>query len=734
MGSGVGFNGLTRRRGQVAENVLVRWLLGKRKRTRSPIPIIGLLALVLLAFSIPFKRAGPDAEGEGQFVREKYAPPIRDGHILPTQDEDQGEDRQPAPPAQIDSRAPSSNATAVEPGASRQSVNGWPEECGLYYATSTIPNSGFGLFAGVDHKGGIQLDPADINIPFVNLDWHNEAKSQDFDWGQDNPEYWGRGYHLLYNEYFWSGRSVNMTQEGEVVQVLSLGWGALANSHPGLFNLKEGRPEYDGAGVHRYSDPGAGAFSPYHNRRPLTRSAIHAGDELFVDYGPKWFLSRVDDIGFIPLGEDYDKADQFLRYYQSFSSEVPGWETVSREIKEDFWGLIRGFYHRDSRVLNALPQSFSDVDLAMRKGVRELARIKTPLEWLKENGKCMDNLRPMPSTIRQAGRGAFATRFLSKGSPVASAPLIHVPRGKEVFRMYGHNVSATGEWVRDLNRPTGYQLITNYCFGHPESTVMLSPYGPSVPFINHKRWAPNVRIQWTNPDHTWLTKSVDFLETTQNAQLSFDLIATRDIYPGEEVFLDYGQEWQDAWGRHVRDWTAPDGANNYIDHAEMNAREEHIVLRTVYEQEADPYPVNVATWCRYHVSKRVWEAAASRPIEDTVPIEDRVRWNSSYDEEKHHPCTILSKTKKIETGEFQYTVRILSVLDSTLGPFGMETRREGGLPKGRTAIVESMPREAIIFQNHRYQTDFHLPSTFRHNIVVPDDMFPRSWRNLAKEA
>ena len=37
----------------------------------------------------------------------------------------------------------------------------------------------------------------------------------------------------------------------------------------------------------------------------------------------------------------------------------------------------------------------------------ELEASIRPVEWLRKNGKCLDNLRPGISTIEGAGRGAF---------------------------------------------------------------------------------------------------------------------------------------------------------------------------------------------------------------------------------------------------------------------------------------------------------------------------------------
>ena len=56
-----------------------------------------------------------------------------------------------------------------------------------------------------------------------------------------------------------------------------------------------------------------------------------------------------------------------------------------------------------------------------------------PVDWLRINGKCLDNLRPGVSNIEGAGRGAFATRFIPQGDLVAPAPLIHIPYKEAVL-------------------------------------------------------------------------------------------------------------------------------------------------------------------------------------------------------------------------------------------------------------------------------------------------------------
>mmetsp|Transcript_9537 Transcript_9537/g.20233 ORF Transcript_9537/g.20233 Transcript_9537/m.20233 type:complete len:270 (-) Transcript_9537:74-883(-) len=266
--------------------------------------------------------------------------------------------------------------------------------------------------------------------------------------------------------------------------------------------------------------------------------------------------------------------------------------------------------------------------------------------------------------------------------------------------------------------------MMNYAFGHPDSSVLLSPYGPSVSFINHASGGEaNVRLQWVEPSHEWMNKSVNWLErNAENAQLSFDFIATRDIQPGEEIFLDYGDEWQKAWTEHVNNWSPDVESQGYVSASDLNkdAEDQHLVLRTSKEQESDPYPNNVQMNCRYRIARK-GKAEKYHSKEETKV------WDASHANAKLQPCEILSKLAK-QTGEYLYEVRILERM-GRLGIYGKNDKIPG-VPKGQKFIIKSVPREAIEFGDKMYSTDILLSNAFRHEIVVNDDIWPESWNNL----
>jgi len=45
-------------------------------------------------------------------------------------------------------------------------------------------------------------------------------------------------------------------------------------------------------------------------------------------------------------------------------------------------------------------------------------------------------------------------------------------------------------------------------------------------------------------------------------------------------------------------------------------------------------------------------------------------------------------------------------------------------------VVTDVPAAAIRLADEPYTTDQHLPNAFRHEIHIPDDVFPEAWKDL----
>ena len=102
--------------------------------------------------------------------------------------------------------------------------------------------------------------------------------------------------------------------------------------------------------------------------------------------------------------------------------------------------------------------------------------------------------------------------------------------------------------VLNFDKVVGQEELLNFCFGHPDSPLLLLPYSPIVNFIKHDGKEPNAEIQW--PDSKdWLDlHPLHVLE--MSGQLMMEFVALRDITPGEEVVIDFGRAWEEAWKQH----------------------------------------------------------------------------------------------------------------------------------------------------------------------------------------
>jgi len=579
--------------------------------------------------------------------------------------------------------------------------------CRLFMALSTIPNDGIGVFTGVPLKEGEPVGYGDTAIPVTDMDWHNDGLAENDD------------YHWLWRQYDWNSDEIGkMEFEAETVKACIPGLGAMPNCHFRLSNVEESWSLYDTDGFHRKKDPGVGAFTRYYGRNSTAIRDISEGTEIFVDYGEHWFQSREIQFGLIPMSMNYNFAAQFLKKFSNlhaFRSRWLGTPSNLDEIRSDFWKMIGNFPY-NSRSLAALPKTIETVDKALEIGIQEteLKSSIRSMDWLRENGKCIDNLRPGISTVAQAGRGAFATRFIPKGKRIAPSPLIHIP-SKDTLLMYGvaNEQEYASVYYRNSSDIRGRQLLLNYCFGHNESTLLLCPYGSGTSYINHNQQSPNAKIVWPDEAHSlihkkeWLNESIDFLEGQFYAALEFEYVATRDIYPDEEVFIDYGLEWEDAWNQHINAWI-PQTDDDFDDASQWSCFKDcdnATPIRTKEEQNSEPYSPNVEIYCFCSYGYRtesVW-----KEFDD---------WRQS-DAAYKFPCEILRRYLR-QGGGYLYDVE-LSITSNMANVEG------DGL-----VLVKGVPQYAIQFTNKKYTSDLFLHNAFRHEMMIPNEMFPDSWRNL----
>lgn len=337
----------------------------------------------------------------------------------------------------------------------------------------------------------------------------------------------------------------------------------------------------------------------------------------------------------MPLPQTFRQTDVILKKYLRIKAVIlqrkgAGVSGISAKLWEDFYGTIKGAASawEKSRVLNGLPDDEATLPTLMQAGgssQKDYNRSIQELSWLEENGQCMDNIRPGNSTNDDAGRGAFANRFIPKGGLVAPAPMLHVANyeAMRVFQPKDHP-RRPGKYIPDRSGPWNYQLFLNYCFGHEESTISLCPYGLLTALINHSHEKPNARIAWSksmrHPE--WREQPIKEWASEFHTGLQIDFVALRDIEDGEEIFIDYGKAWEDAWQEHVRSYEPRD--ENYKPAFELNQMID-VDYRTVEDIE---YEVDsVSLMCR----KWYIQQFAGDEVEDDVECEViKKRGNDRY--------------------------------------------------------------------------------------------------------
>ncbi len=309
-------------------------------------------------------------------------------------------------------------------------------------------------------------------------------------------------------------------------------------------------------------------------------------------------------------------------------------------------------------------------------------------EWVRKHGMCIDHIEIRQALDPEMGRGAFARRFLPRGSVVAPAPL-------QTFKNRN-----------DFAQQKPEALFVNYCLQLSGTNILLFPYGPGVNLINHSSEKANVKLQWStnaqNHRH-WLDLPLNkFWEMVYPGALILDVVALRDIQPGEELYLDYGPEWEAAWQDHFSLWEA--NTEPYVYPADMDLTQP---FRTLEEQKKDPYPSNLATIC----FEGEWDIEENKPVDWTEPT----FWTDGM-----LYCHILKREQDSKTGSYFYEV--------SLG-----YRKEPHPLDDTRYITRKVPHKAIMFVDKPYQSDMHLKNSFRHPIGIPDELIPEHWRATAMQ-
>ena len=583
-------------------------------------------------------------------------------------------------------------------------------QCGLYLAVSTIPGAGLGAFTGIDRQPGDIIGRGEVMVPIYDSSYHLKALG---------PNMWKRkDWHYLdpTRNYVWYGHDLGMQYEtahpDDEISGIAYGLDAAINCHLALYNADKDYPSYDFANLHRSKDPGTGAFTPYHNSSTSATRHLVAGSELFKSYGDQWFIDRTEEVGLLPLTNDYTAVESTLKNLQQIfeMGQIPD------HVRLDFYEhvVLANPYRNTSRTLLTIPNAYDDFQYMAQNGINDYYQQRSirSVDDLERHGRCVDTIQPQRSTIRQAGRGAFATRSLARNTIVTGTPFFYYP-SDDFFKLYAGNWMSQTFSEFHPDQHVGYQLMYNYCWRHEHyqtvSSIVLCPYGMYVNYINHNQSLANVRVQWAkdgdmNHNASLLQAHPRDLYYSDAPKLWLDFVALRDIEVGEEIFMDYGNVWEEAWQKHAAQWNNDKVyPTDYVSAYDWNRMNAKVMLRTSVEQVEQPYPdhfkmvclpkvanPNYSEYLTSDVCERLWEPFVLGLLCEIV---DR----------QHQP-----------DGSYWYQVKYQNDKDSD------EVWTES----------DWIVREAIKFVNQPYTNDIFIKDAFRQPIGIPDDIFPDSWRGI----
>ena len=597
--------------------------------------------------------------------------------------------------------------------------------CALFLAPSTIEanNAGLGIFTARKVKRGQPIAFPDIIIQLTDYDTKTATTTTtttttNYDNGDnsDNSDF-GIDIGPLVHEYSWEAHRFGGQLEAKKVASILPGIGSIANaqSHFHNANALPYRPDVDEANVPRTDKPGAGSFTHYHNLTFFATKPMEPGTEIFVHYNVQ---------------------DSF--------SWVANRTIVDFETK-----------HENKKVDTTAAAPSTNTSSSTTTTTTTTTTPGRSVQWLTQNGICLDNIKPGRSKVKDAGRGALATRFIPQGSIVTSLPLVVIPHRDALLFPKPLKKTTTKKKKKQKSK-FDKQLLLNYCFGHNESSVLFYPTSPVVNFINHapttlsdpiiatdvatatatdvidkKKYTANVKMQWSTSFHNHIgtdwpqTLNLDQLKNKQSG-LIMELIATRDISPKEEILLDYGLTWSDAWTKHVQSWKPIPNANAYAPSYVME--DVAGLLRTEKEQMDYPYPPNIEISCFYqysvyHKKRNDGIVSSSTRNSESSGEATTVKWEMdrrTFEFKNLRPCKVLDR-EKLANDQWAYKIMMKN-------RYGLP--KEEIIPKGELHVVVGVPRGAIRFTDKMYTTDQHLPNAFRHEIGIPDSIFPKQWKDL----
>lgn len=278
-----------------------------------------------------------------------------------------------------------------------------------------------------------------------------------------------------------------------------------------------------------------------------------------------------------------------------------------------------------------------------------------------------------------------------------------------------------------------HQLLYNYMLEHPKSSALFFPAGSMTNYINHGGKKANVKMIWSTKEWSNVKGahevSVGDLSVVGPIDMILELIATRPIKEGEEVLLDYGDDWATAWEDHSKNWKDLTKDATFFKSAMSLNDIHHAVGKPAQpfrtdEEKADDNndEENVTLQCHLLYDEDKIERRRNQDGTRTkvypwipAPIADasRLKTDIAIRGVNRVTCDIVERSGDEQSG-YKYLVKphVGNVMN---------------------VLVKNVPHHAIRYIDKPYQNPQHEEWAFRHTIQFPDAIFPTTWRDLDED-
>ncbi len=174
-----------------------------------------------------------------------------------------------------------------------------------------------------------------------------------------------------------------------------------------------------------------------------------------------------------------------------------------------------------------------------------------------------------------------------------------------------------------------------------------------------------------------------------------------------KIFIDYGENWENAWNSHVENWEPPEALDGtgFAPLATIPKDD----LRTNIERKTNPYPDHVELLC--YGGRIIDEEDEIEYEEDVVYMTADSTFRSSKDDMEDTENLLSCDIEKYDEMTQKYTVNIYQ--------------------DGVRFVVNNFQKSSIRLALKRYGSgDQHIKGAFCHFMEIGDDIFPQQWKNL----